>query len=254
MSQAEIPKIIHQIWTDDDIPAEFRSYCESWRRLNIGWEYRLWTDVEADRFVSRNFPDILPIYRGYPRDIYRADAVRYMILHKLGGLYVDLDFQCLIPISPLLSGYQAVVGVWGKSPTSPERPPVFPFREVPNAFMASVPNHPLMATAIDLLNEHSKAGGPVSATGPQLLKTALARVKGDMGRLGIVVYSKELYPLEPSQMKMHKGPIEPGDLTAVGPEAYAVHWWYTTWRPKKGSRGRGYGRSPSIRLRRPQDK
>ena len=35
----------------------------------------------------------------------RGDAARYVILHKYGGVYLDLDITCLIPLDKILSTY-----------------------------------------------------------------------------------------------------------------------------------------------------
>lgn len=36
----------------------------------------------------------MPTYLSYPYGIQRADAVRYFILHRFGGVYLDLDVGC----------------------------------------------------------------------------------------------------------------------------------------------------------------
>merc|ERR1719375_7449 len=42
-----------------------------------------------------NFPELLHTYDSYPKEIYRADAARYAYMATEGGLYVDLDMECL---------------------------------------------------------------------------------------------------------------------------------------------------------------
>jgi mannosyltransferase OCH1-like enzyme len=34
--------------------------------------------------------------------MFKSDILRYEVLHKLGGVYVDFDFLCLKNIEPLL--------------------------------------------------------------------------------------------------------------------------------------------------------
>lgn len=43
---------------------------------------------------QEHYPWFLATYRAYPYAIQRVDAVRYFILHRLGGLYLDLDVGC----------------------------------------------------------------------------------------------------------------------------------------------------------------
>ena len=89
-----IPRILHQTWKDSEVPEVFSEYVASWRSCHPDWEYRLWTDELNREFIAAHYPWFLATYDRYPKPIQRADAVRYFILHKLGGLYVDLDFLC----------------------------------------------------------------------------------------------------------------------------------------------------------------
>lgn len=45
-------------------------------------------------YVQKEYPWFLKTYLAYPYDIQRVDAVRYFILHKYGGIYIDLDMGC----------------------------------------------------------------------------------------------------------------------------------------------------------------
>ena len=44
--------------------------------------------------IKNEYPWFLKTYTSYPYDIQRVDAVRYFILHKYGGIYIDLDVGC----------------------------------------------------------------------------------------------------------------------------------------------------------------
>jgi hypothetical protein len=106
-----IPRIIHQTWKTSDVPPAWRAHVDTWRHHHPGWEYRLWTDADNDEFVARHFPEFLRIYRAYPYSIMRADAVRYMLLLKYGGLYVDLDYECLAPLDSFLAVDRFTLGL-----------------------------------------------------------------------------------------------------------------------------------------------
>ncbi len=43
-------------------------------------------------------PHIQEAYAALPKGAMRADLIRYMILHKIGGVYADVDTECLQPI------------------------------------------------------------------------------------------------------------------------------------------------------------
>ena len=146
MSQppATIPKIIHQTWKDTQVPDKWRDYVDSWKRLHPHWEYRLWTDKDARCFIAEHHPEFLPKFDAYPLNIQRADAIRYFVLYKYGGLYVDMDVESLRPIDDLLACRRVVI-----APEPAFLLPHFGRQEmVTNAIMASVPEHPFFLSAM----------------------------------------------------------------------------------------------------------
>jgi inositol phosphorylceramide mannosyltransferase catalytic subunit len=76
----------------------------------------------------------VPLYEAYPEAIQRVDAARYVILREFGGVYADLDLQCLRPIDALLDAEVVL-------------PRTTPFG-VSNQFMLSVKGHSLFSHAI----------------------------------------------------------------------------------------------------------
>ena len=97
-----IERILHQTWKTEEIPRRFRSWVESVRRENPELEYRLWTDDDNLRLIEQHYRWFLPTYRAYRHPVERADAARYFIVHRFGGLYLDLDMEGLRPLWPLL--------------------------------------------------------------------------------------------------------------------------------------------------------
>ena len=58
------------------------------------WEYMFWTDENARSLISSEFPEHLHNFDSYPHGIERADVLRYFVLYKYGGIYLDLDIGC----------------------------------------------------------------------------------------------------------------------------------------------------------------
>ena len=81
----KVPHLIHLVWSNSSMPARNEQYIRSWVTTHPTWRLKLWTDEEALNLVSTRYPDLLKIYTKYPADIFRADAIRYMILHSYGG-------------------------------------------------------------------------------------------------------------------------------------------------------------------------
>ena len=85
-----IPKIIHQMWIGDKSkrPVELM---HTWKIKNPTCEYKMWTEVElADfGFCNQNLIDLMPELNG------KCDIMRYEILHRCGGFFVDADTECI---------------------------------------------------------------------------------------------------------------------------------------------------------------
>ena len=94
-----IPKIIHQTWIDENIPAKNRFCVQSWKRLNPDYEYKFWTNEILIRFVEKEYPHYLNLLWKFKLGIQLADFFRLLILYHYGGIYVDIDFECLKPIN-----------------------------------------------------------------------------------------------------------------------------------------------------------
>lgn len=52
-----------------------------------GWEFKLWEDAEGDAFVKTEYPHLFDLYLGYDQEIMRSNVLRYLVLHKYGGVY-----------------------------------------------------------------------------------------------------------------------------------------------------------------------
>lgn len=133
------------MWKTDAIPPRFRDAAESWRRLHPEYRYCLWTDESIEAFVREYYPDILQLFLNYPDQIQRVDAARYLILHHFGGIYSDLDVECVRSLAPLRV-HPVVL---------PKTRPV----GYSNDLMLSAPGHPLFAQLIERLPRSQKLWG-----------------------------------------------------------------------------------------------
>jgi len=97
-----IPRRLHFTWKSETLPPVMQRYLDAWKRLHPDYEITLWTDATMRAFVAEAWPELLGTYDAYPKMIQRADAFRYMVLGKLGGVYADLDVEPFQPIDRLL--------------------------------------------------------------------------------------------------------------------------------------------------------
>lgn len=174
VSDGSFPKAIFQTWKSKvSLPDNYARWSESFKRMNPDFDYVLWDDFDNRSFIEKYYSWFLPIYDAYPREIYRADAVRYFFLYQFGGLYADMDTECLRPVTPVFESGDVWLGRMGNDPDFPH--------SIPNAIMASRPLQEFWLLAIHLLVERAKAlgdptgmigQGPEIMTGPILLKNA----------------------------------------------------------------------------------
>lgn len=232
-----IPKHIHQTWKDAQIPERFAQFQQSWQHHHPDWQYTLWTDADNLALIETHFPWFLPTYLSYPHPIQRVDAARYFIIRKFGGVYVDLDFECLKPVGPLIDGHGCVFGLeptatanlFGRDMT------------IGNAFIAATPEHPAMHVLTSMLEPYLRNVHPMheqvilETTGPFMLTHVYEQLPDPS--LVTLVASKHLYPLTMQQADAFRG-LPDGDQ--VSPQAmetarqrlakaYAVHHHFGSW-------------------------
>jgi mannosyltransferase OCH1-like enzyme len=107
----------------------------AWAERNPGWEHRIWSAADVEALFAAARPDLLPLYRGYPGWVQKADAARYLILHEHGGVYADMDIACARSLEPL-TGEELVLA------------PTWPFG-LSNDLMMASPAHPFLRTVLD---------------------------------------------------------------------------------------------------------
>lgn len=138
-----IPKIIHQTYINESIPAVWQEAQQSCIDLHEDYEYILWTDAKSREFIAEEYPWFLETFDGYTYPIQRADAIRYFVLAHFGGVYIDLDDGCQRRLDPLLT-YSA----WVRRtvPTG-----------ISNDVMGSIPHHPFFLKVIDALPRYDRS-------------------------------------------------------------------------------------------------
>lgn len=188
-----IPRVFHQIWIGPDaLPNEYRAYQESWRRHHPGWELRFWTD--------HNLPEGLRRPEAYERlrsPVERADILRLELLWRFGGVYVDVDFECLRSLEPLISRATFFVGQ-----AKPGR--------VNNALLGSVAGHPILDRGLDELRPREFYGYDKEAAGPKFLDGLLAKHRDEV----VFLEPEILYARTPAERR----------------DAYAVHHEARSWK------------------------
>lgn len=108
-----IPKIIWQTYKDpfDQLQPYMLDAVNTWKTLNPEYEYRYMDDSQAAQFILEEYgQEWHDLFVGLPVGVMRGDLWRYMIIYKYGGVYTDLDTECLNPINTWLNEeYEMIV-------------------------------------------------------------------------------------------------------------------------------------------------
>ena len=226
-TSVKIPQLIHQTWKTGEVPPEFRGFQRTWLDHHPDWRYRLWTDEDNRNFLQNHYAWFLPIYDTYRVPIKRADAIRYFLLWHYGGLYVDLDMECLQPVGSLLKDKEIVLGL--EPPGHLEQDILAAYslnRLVCNAFMASPPGHPFWKLVIEEMVAARHLPGILDATGPILLTNAYEKYS-EKQRIFLEPHEK-VYPIDAKEAWCGKA-NDPHYREQIKKEAYTIHHWAGTY-------------------------
>lgn len=214
---------------------EYRGWQNSWARLNPGFEYRLWTDRDLDALVEERFPHLLALYRGYRHPICRVDLGRYLVLKTFGGVYADLDCECLRPIDDLLVVADFAIGLEPESHVALGKAVDRGLsRILCPSFIASIPDHPFWDHVLDYAAAAGGEADILDATGPFLLTRAYQDFPD---RSQISLLSPDLvYPVDKQECATGRTfDIEFWERATR--RAYVVHYWAGSWWRRSGISG-----------------
>lgn len=229
MALSPIPKIIHQTWKDENIPNELKQFQLSWKNHHRDWEYKFWTDDDLEEFIKTNYREFYSFYCNYPHQIQRVDAARYFIMYHFGGIYADLDMQCLVPFDTLIQQYTGVV--LGEENQMHHDSKM----RIGNAIIISEPHAPfwehvfreLMGRAGE--SDPESVGSTLVTTGPSMLHEVY-RKHSD----GVHVMKSNIFYPKPWSLPSKDTPLALASRSDF-PRSWSVHHWAGTWRhePKR---------------------
>ena len=136
-----IPKIIHQLWIGPK-PAPTK-FMDTWKEKNPDFEYIRWSEEEL---VKRNMVIECKNRVNEMEEINgKADIIRWEILYKYGGVFVDADSICIEPIDDVLMTKKCFAG-WEQEELRPDL--------IATGTMGFPPKHPLVRHAIDHIKQN----------------------------------------------------------------------------------------------------
>ena len=95
-----IPKVIHYIWIGDNPLPKIAEKCiESWKKYCPDYEIKRWDESN----LNIDFSEYCRQAYDNKKWAFVSDVLRYDILLKEGGIYMDIDVELLKPIDDLLN-------------------------------------------------------------------------------------------------------------------------------------------------------
>jgi mannosyltransferase OCH1-like enzyme len=193
----KIPRIIHQTFYDRTLPERLQANVTQLRELNPDWEYRFYDDADIATFIQANYPPV--VWEYYERidkryGAARADLFRYLLMYKVGGVYLDIKSGATRPLdSVLLPDEQFILSKWHTADGGYEHwGLVFDLRhllggEYQQWHIICVPGHPFLKAVleqvfanIDKYDPHlhqTGKRGTLRVTGPVPYTLAIERIR-----------------------------------------------------------------------------
>lgn len=201
-SQA-VPKTIHYVWVGGNKPTPLMHRClASWKRFAPEYTVRLWNEEN----IPMNHPYVTAMY-AKGKWAFVSDYVRFWVLEREGGIYLDTDMELLQPIDPLLAGGAFV----GRSKSG----------NIESSVIAAPAHHPLARAALNFYDTDVLFS--TEMTSPRVLTQVLSKEVIQHVRIFGPEY---FYPCDAGELC--------GDSALAG--AYARHHWAESWVPFAGIR------------------
>ncbi|GHT19378.1 hypothetical protein AGMMS4957_03790 [Bacteroidia bacterium] len=226
-----IPRIIHHIYEDPaGPPANLLTIAETWKEKHPDWEYRFWNRKMINDFIESTCPDFSAYYHSFPFDVQRWDAIRYLILYHIGGVYMDLDYECIQPLDVLLTDSSCCMGM---DPIGHARVQSKPMM-VGNALMAAAPKHKFFQNIIEDMkanfttdNLKGKFLHVLESTGPLMVTRVYENFKR---KQTITLLSADLIaPLSQKEVWiLRTGHPTPAIADKIE-KAFAIHYFFNSW-------------------------
>jgi mannosyltransferase OCH1-like enzyme len=239
--QVRIPTIIHIMWLGGKLPQEYIKYVTSWSVFHPQWTILFWTDsssnydqgtevvytfdelaqrlksvnggerivVDTSRldFSNRCFYDQATNYGE------KSDILKWEIVYRFGGTYVDTDFECLQPLDIYHHTYDFYTGI---------QPLDTNIVQLGAALYGAIPHHPILKVCVETIKDNQQIKQIVAKTGPIHFTKSFLAVAGKTGLRDIALPATYFYPCSYEQRGTDR------DVWCKA-ESYAVHHWAGSW-------------------------
>ncbi len=239
--ETRIPKLIHVMWLGGKLPDEFEPYVNSWRKHHPNWTVLFWTDNTANyergselfttfdglekrlqstrggetfvvdatnmKFDNREFYDAAINYGE------KSDILKWEIVYRFGGVYVDTDFECLQSLDQYNHTFDLYTGM---------QPLDTNMVQLGAALYGAIPNHPVLKACVEMIKHNQAIKQIVVKTGPIHFTKVFAYFAGKTGLRDVALPAGYFYPCGYEQRGTPKNEW-------CKKESSAVHHWAGSW-------------------------
>jgi hypothetical protein len=208
---AAVPHAIHHF-----APANRDDWHESWGPCHDSWkqhfptfEHHMWTDEAIDDFIHKRYDAAFyDVYRSFAHPVQRWHVARYLVLYEYGGIYADMDMECMGNFYEHLDAGKVNLPRHGKGMFH-------------NALMASPAKHPFWHYVLPEILGWRESEDVDNSTGTRML-----------GRVAQLVPPQMLHSLASGMFRMHNSNTHQTRFapSPPHPNLFAVHHESGTWR------------------------
>jgi len=192
-SKLIIPKIIHQIWLGSPVPESFVALQQSWIEHHVGrgWMYKLWTDADVAQMqlYNQEYYDATDNYG------VKSDILRWEIIYAFGGVYVDMDYECLRSLDDLHYTYDFYTAL---------QPLDTFFVQLGAALFGAKPGHPILKHCIETIKNDWHLQGAPKKTGPVHFTKSFYACAGADENKDIAFPALYFYPLGSQEIQENR--------------------------------------------------
>lgn len=134
-SSEQIPRLAHFIWLGNKPLPQYAHHCiQSFITHHPHWTYRIWKDEDLAT-LKQEGDSFCFSFLANPHFNFgvKSDVLRYELLRRFGGVYLDVDYEFLQSLEAVVSCSTFFCGLSNTSTV-----------EVNNGIVGCTPNHPLI--------------------------------------------------------------------------------------------------------------
>jgi hypothetical protein len=151
----QIPHVIHFIWGGREFPKNSIENIVSWMVLHPNWTFKFWTDdpkrelpipgMEKHLFEELELTHMGSFFPNAKNWGEKSDLLRYEILYREGGIYVDHDVECYRSFDSLCQNFAFF------APLEPahKNPLIENHLTITNCLIGAKPAHPILLNTME---------------------------------------------------------------------------------------------------------